>query len=274
MIEKEHTDLSITRQCSILEISRSGFYYKPVGISDFNLELMRRIDEIYTESPEYGSRLIRDVLRGKFQDKRINRKRIQRLMRIMGIEAIYPKRNLSRPGKGSEHKIYPYLLRNLNIDKPNKVWCTDITYIRLRHGFVYLVAVMDWFSRKILSWELSNTMDKEFCITALERAMRIYGKPEIFNSDQGSQFTCKSFREKLEDNHVKISMDGKGRALDNIAIERFWRTLKYGEIYLKDYENPIEAVQGIRTYIEKYNSRRPHSSLSKRTPDEAYGIAA
>ena len=195
-------------------------------------------------------------------------------MRIMGIEAIYPKRNLSQPGKGAEHKIYPYLLRNMKIDSPNLVWCTDITYIRLKHGFVYLVAVMDWHSRKILSWELSNTMDKDFCITALERAMRKYGKPKIFNSDQGSQFTCKAFREILEKNEVKISMDGKGRALDNIAIERFWRTLKYGEIYLKDYDNPIEAVQGITKFIDKYNKRRPHSSLRKMTPDEVYNMVA
>lgn len=270
MIEVDHSHLPIKKQCSILDISRSGYYYKPIPISKYNLYLMDQIDHIFTDSPEYGSRMIRDVLRRNNKDKRINRKRIQRLMRLMGIEAIYPKRNLSRPGKGSEHKIYPYLLRHLDINRPNQVWCTDITYIRLKHGFVYLVAIMDWFSRKILSWELSTSMDKEFCLSALDRAMRIYGKPMIFNSDQGAQFTCKAFREKLERKHIKISMDGKGRALDNIVIERFWRTLKYGEVYLKDYNNPIEAVQGINRYIEKYNSKRPHSSLAKRTPDEVY----
>ncbi len=272
MIEVKNPKLPVKKQCEILDISRSGYYYKPTPISEYNLSLMKQIDEIYTESPEYGSRKIRDILRRNNEDNRINRKRVQRLMRLMGLEAIYPKRNLSRPGKGSEHKIYPYLLRHLDINRPNQVWCTDITYIRLKHGFVYLVAIMDWYSRRILSWELSTSMDREFCISALERAFRIHGTPEIFNSDQGSQFTCKTFRERLEDNGVKISMDGKGRALDNIVIERFWRTLKYGEVFLKDYENPIEAAQGISRYIDKYNSRRPHDSLGKRTPDEVYFI--
>ena len=270
MIETGYPELSVKKQCSILDISRSGYYYKPVPLSDFNLELMKKIDEIYTESPEYGSRKIRDILRRDKKYGKVNRKRIQRLMRIMDIEAIYPKRNLSKPGKGSEHKIYPYLLRNIEITRSNQVWCTDVTYIRLKHGFVYLVAIMDWYSRRILSWELSTSMDKEFCLSALDRAMRLYGTPEIFNTDQGSQFTCKAFREKLESKHIRISMDGKGRALDNIVIERFWRTLKYGEVYLKDYNNPIEAANGIGKYIEKYNARRPHDSLGKRTPDEVY----
>jgi len=270
MIEVEHEVLSVRKQCRILDLSRSGYYYKPVPQSEYNLSLMKQIDEIYTESPEYGSRKIRDILRRNNQDNKINRKRVQRLMRLMGIEAIYPKRNLSRPGKGSEHKIYPYLLRHLDINKPDQIWCTDITYIRLKHGFVYLAAIMDWYSRKILSWELSTTMDSGFCVSVLERAIRIHGIPEIFNSDQGSQFTGKTFRDKLEDNGIIISMDGKGRALDNIVIERFWRTLKYGEIFLQDYENPIEAAQGISRYIDKYNSRRPHDSLGKRTPDEVY----
>jgi len=277
MINIAPDELSVKHQCSLLDISRSGYYYKPVPMSELNLEMMKKIDKIYTESPEYGSRKIRDVIRRENKDdrrfRRINRKRIQRLMRIMGIEAIYPKRNLSKPGKGSEHKIYPYLLRNLAITRPNQVWSTDITYIRLGHGFVYLVAIMDWYSRRILSWEVSTTMDSEFCISTLERAIRKYGTPEIFNSDQGSQFTSKSFREVLENKHVKISMDGKGRALDNIVIERFWRTLKYADIYLKDYESAIEASEGISKYIEKYNMRRPHESLGKRTPDEVYGMA-
>jgi len=278
MIEVKKDTLSIKEQCSLLDLSRSGYYYKPVPMSDFNIELMKKIDEIYIESPEYGSRKIRDVIRRENKDSRglsrINRKRIQRLMRIMGIEAIYPKKNLSKPGKGSEHKIYPYLLRNLAITRPNQVWSTDITYIRLEHGFVYLVAIMDWYSRRILSWEVSITMDTDFCISALESAIRKYGTPEIFNSDQGSQFTSKAFREVLENRHVKISMDGKGRALDNIVIERFWRTIKYADIYIKDYRSSIEASEGISKYIEKYNMRRPHESLEKRTPDEAYRMVS
>ncbi len=230
---------------------------------------MKQIDEIYTESPEYGSRTIRDVLRREYGAK-INRKRVQRLMQIMGIEAIYPKQNLSKPGIGREHKVYPYLLRNLDINRPNHVWATDITYIRLKRGFVYFVAIIDWYSRKILSWELSTTMDKSFCITALERAIRKYGVPEIINSDQGSQFTSKDFRDVLEKKGGTISMDGKGRAMDNIIIERFWRTLKYSEVYLKDYESPKEAYIGISKYIEKYNTKRPHTSLGGKTPREVY----
>lgn len=268
MITPEYKKLSVKKQCSLLDISRSGYYYTPVPMSIQNLKLMRRIDEIYTESPDYGSRQIRDTLNR--EGYKLNRKRIQRLMRIMGIEAIYPKRNLSKPGKGSEHKIYPYLLRNQAITKPNQVWCTDITYIRLEHGFVYLVAIMDWYSKKILSWELSVTMDRHFCISALERAIRLYGTPEIFNTDQGSQFTCREYREVIENNKIQMSMNGKGRSIDNIAIERFWRTIKYGEVYLKDYKNPIEAAEGISQYIEKYNTRRPHSALGAATPDEVY----
>lgn len=191
-------------------------------------------------------------------------------MRVLGIEAVYPKRNLSTPGTGSEHKVYPYLLKGLKIDYPNQVWATDITYIRLSHGFVYLVAIIDWYSRKILSWELSTTMDQAFCISTLERALRLYGAPEIFSPDQGSQFTARAFREVLEVKGIKISMDGKGRAFDNIVIERFWRTLKYADIYLREYESPIAAAEGISRYIEKYNGRRPHDSLGNRTPDEAY----
>lgn len=266
--------MSIRKQLKALNLPRSSYYYPQRPMSDFNLKLMNRIDEIYTESPDYGSRTICKILRREYKSqKRINRKRIQNLMRIMGIQAIFPGRNLSKPGKGSEHKVYPYLLRNRPITGPNDVWSTDITYIRLEHGFVYLVAVMDWYSRRILSWEVSTSMDKAFCISALERAIRLYGTPAIFNSDQGAQYTSRDFQKILTDKNIKISMDGKGRALDNIAIERFWRTLKYGEIYLKEYENTIEAVDGISNYIDKYNSRRPHSSLDDRTPDEAYGIA-
>ena len=278
MIDVKPNNLPVKQQCGLLDISRSSYYYKAAPMSKNNLELMKKIDEIYTESPEYGSRKIRDVIRRENKNNRnynrVNRKRIQRLMRIMGIEAIYPKKNLSKPGKGSEHKIYPYLLRHLKINRPNQVWSTDITYIRLEHGFVYLVAIMDWYSRRILSWEVSTTMDSDFCISTLERAIKKYGTPEIFNSDQGSQFTSKSFREVLEKKEVKISMDGKGRALDNIVIERFWRTIKYADIYLKDYDSAIEASDGISKYIEKYNMRRPHESLDKMTPDEVYGMAS
>lgn len=269
MIEADNKKVSISRQCELLKLSRSAYYYKPTPISDLNLKVMEKIDEIFMANPEYGSRKIRDVL-NREEGLKLNRKRIQRLMRMMGIEAIYPKRNLSRPGTGDEHRIYPYLLRKLSINRANQVWCTDITYICLFHGFVYLVAIMDWFSRKILSWELSTTMDSSFCVFALERAIRKYGQPEIFNSDQGAQFTCKEFRKVLEDRNIKISMDGKGRALDNIMIERFWRTLKYGEVYLNDYSSPLDAAGRMSRYITKYNEKRPHDSLNKQTPDEVY----
>ena len=273
MINPASKTMSARQQMRALELHRSTYYYKCKPLDPFNIELMRRIDEIYTESPDYGSRMICKVLRREYTDKRINRKRIQRLMRFMGLQAIYPKRNLSKPGEGSEHKIYPYLLRNLSIARPNQVWCTDITYIRLKHGFIYLVAILDWYSRRVLSWEISTTMDSSFCIAALDRALRKYGSPEIFNSDQGSQFTGRLFRERLEKAGVTISMDGKGRALDNIIIERFWRTLKYGEVYLKEYESTIEAREGITLFINKYNSRRPHSALGDQTPDEVYKTA-
>jgi putative transposase len=260
--------LSITRQCQLLDLSRSGFYYQPEAVSDLNDRMMKLIDEIYTDNPDFGSRQIRNAL--KRNGHKVNRKRIQRLMQIMGLQAIYPGRNLSKPGIGSEHKIFPYLLRNLKIERPNQVWSTDITYIRLHHGFIYLVAVMDWYSRKVLSWEISTTMDHSFCVSCLERAILKYGKPEILNSDQGSQFTCKEYRKTVLDKDILFSMDGKGRALDNIVIERFWRTLKYGEVYLKDYRNPVEASAEISRYIEKYNLKRPHTSLNYHTPDEVY----
>ena len=230
---------------------------------------MRLIDKLYTDNPAWGSRQMRNRLR--LDGHRVNRKRVQRLMRLMGIEALYPKKNLSRPHP--EHRVHPYLLRGLVIDRPNQVWCTDITYIRLRHGFVYLVAVMDWFSRKILSWELSNTMDEWFCVNALESAMRRFGKPEIFNTDQGSQFTGHAFTGVLQRSNVRISMDGKGRAHDNIVIERFWRSLKYEEVYLKEYDSMTECRKGIADYIAKYNSFRPHSSVGLVTPDMAYHAA-
>lgn len=264
--------LSISRQCKLVSLNRSSLYYKSMPVKGENIELMKRIDELYTDNPDFGSRQIRNSLRR--EGRKINRKRVQRLMRDMGIMAIFPGRNLSKPGIGSEHKVYPYLLRKLSISRPNQVWATDITYIRLAHGFVYLVAIIDWYSRKILSHEISTTMDQEFCISAYRMAITQYGNPEILNSDQGSQFTSKEYRKLVLGSGATFSMDGKGRALDNIAIERFWRTLKYGEVYLKEYESVREAKDGIKALIEKYNSRRPHTKHGISTPDEVFGVAA
>ena len=229
MIARDHPQFSIAEQCLLLKVPRSTLYYKPKPVSDGDLALMRRIDELYTKWPFYGSRKMVVELRGEGHD--VNRKRIRRLMRLMGIEAIYQKPNTSRKHPG--HKIYPYLLRNLAIERPGQVWCADITYIPMAHGFVYLVAVMDWFSRRVLAWRLSITMETDFCVEALQEAMEKYGKPEIFNTDQGVQFTAAAFIGTLSDQGVQISMDGKGRFLDNIFIERLWRSLKYEEIFLK-----------------------------------------
>jgi putative transposase len=255
----------------LLEVSRSSYYYVPKEESPENQEYMRRIDELYTDNPTWGSRQMCNRLRLEYKDRGINRKRIQRLMQLMGIEAIYPKKKLSK--RIPEHKVYPYLLKNLTIDHPNMVWCTDITYIRLHHGFVYLVAVLDWYSRKVLTWRLSNTMDSNFCVDALQEAFDKYGKPEIFNTDQGSQFTSNDFIKELSSRDIKISMDGKGRCLDNIVVERFWRTLKYDEVYLKDYNDMKECWKNISSFIVKYNSFRPHSTLDGVTPDMAYNVA-
>jgi len=227
---------------------------------------MQLIDEEFTAHPFFGSRQMRDTFRLK--GLKLNRKRIQRLMRIMGLESVAPKPNTSRRAKG--HKIYPYLLRGLAITRVNQVWSTDITYIRLAHGFVYLVAVMDWFSRAVLSWELSTSMDESFCLSALDRALRLHGKPEIFNTDQGAQFTSKAFTGRLQAKGIKISMDGKGRALDNIFVERLWRSLKYEEIYLKEYSSALDLRQSIKKYFDFYNSERPHQSLGGRTPMEVH----
>jgi putative transposase len=264
--------ISLSRQCELIKLPRSSLYYYPRPASDKNLGIMKRLDEIYTDNPDFGSRQLRNVLRR--EGHKINRKRVQRLMRIMGIQALYPGKNLSKPGIGSEHEIYPYLLRKLKISRPNQVWSTDITYIRLEHGFVYLAAIIDWYSKKILSWELSTTMDQEFCLSIYRRAVNLWGVPEILNSDQGSQFTSKDYRKMVKESGAKFSMDGKGRALDNIAIERFWRTLKYGEVYLKEYQSVNEARTGINTYIKKYNSFRPHTAHGIQTPDEVYRMAA
>ncbi len=265
MITKE-SDLPITRQCELLSLNRSTVYYCHKEEPEADLKLMRRIDEMYLKRPFYGSRRIRDWLQDEGYE--VNRKRVQRLMRQMGITAIYPKRRTSKPGK--EHKIYPYLLRNLVIDRPNQVWATDISYIPMAKGFVYLVAVMDWHSRKVLSWRLSNSMDSDFCVEALEDALSRYGSPDIFNTDQGAQFTSEAFTDVLQEAGINISMDGKGRWIDNVFIERLWRSVKYEEVYLKAYETVVEARTGIGTYFQFYNSERRHQSMNRHTPDQVY----
>jgi len=248
------------RQCQLAELARSSWYYHPQGETAENLALMRRIDEQYLQTPFYGSRKLADVLG-------VNRKRVQRLMRIMGLEAIYPKRRTTQPGAG--HKIYPYLLRNVEIVRPDQVWSTDITYIPLRYGFLYLVAVLDWFSRYVLAWRLSNTLTSLFCLEALEEALSA-SKPEIFNSYQGSQFTATAFTGRLESAGVAISMDGRGRALDNVFVERLWRSVKYEEVYLKDYQDGWEAEASLGRYFRFYCDERIHQALDYRTPAEVY----
>jgi putative transposase len=265
LVEPDHAEISVRRQCDLLGVNRSGLYYQPVGESEENLMLMRLIDEEYTRYPFYGSRRMTVWLWD--QGHKVNRKRVSRLMEVMGIEALYPKPRLSQPGEG--HKIYPYLLRGVEVTRVNQVWSTDITYVRMAGGFVYLVAVMDWFSRFVLSWALSVTMELDFCVEALKRALR-RGRPEIFNSDQGSQFTSEKFIGELETHGITISMDGRGRCFDNIFIERLWRSLKYEEIYLRDYELVPEARAGIGNWFQFYNQQRPHQSLGYRTPAELY----
>jgi len=264
-VERGHVEISVRRQCELLGVSRSGFYYDPVSESQKNLTLMRLLDEQYTRTPFYGSRRMREWL--ATQGHEVNRKRVSRLMALMGIEAVYPKPKLSQPGEG--HRIYPYLLRGTKVERVNQVWSTDITYIRMAQGFVYLVAVMDWYSRFVLSWSLSLTMEVDFCIEALKRALR-RGRPEIFNSDQGSQFTSEKFTGELEAKDIAISMDGRGRCLDNIFVERLWRSLKYEEVYLKDYASVTEARAGIERYFRFYNQDRLHQSLQYRTPAAIY----
>ena len=258
--------LSIKRQCALLKLPRSTAYYKPVEVSEADLELMRRIDEIHLKLPFYGSRRIRDRLED--DGTYVNRKRVQRLMRQMGIAALHPKRNTSKAGKG--HKIYPYLLRTLTIDRPNQVWCADICYIPMARGFLYLVAIMDWHSRKVLSWRLSNTLEPDFCVEALQEALHGYGAPEIFNTDQGSQFTSNKFTNVLKSHGVTISMDGRGRAQDNIFIERLWWSLKHQYLYLHAFESGSQLYRGLRTWFEFYNRDRSHQALDNLTPDEVY----
>jgi len=255
----------VRRQCDLLGVNRAGLYYQPAGESEENLMLMRLIDEQYTRRPIYGSRRLVAWLRG--QGHGVNRKRVARLMEVMGIQAIYPKPRLSQPGEG--HKIYPYLLEGVEVTRVNQVWSTDITYIRMDGGFVYLVAVMDWFSRFVLSWALSVTMEVGFCMEALQRAFR-RGRPEIFNSDQGSQFTSDQFTGALQARGIAVSMDGRGRCFDNIFIERLWRSLKYEEVYLRDYTLVPEARAGIGNWFQFYNHERLHQSLGYRTPAGLY----
>jgi putative transposase len=265
LVDRGHSDLSIRRQCELLGVNRSGLYYEAVGESEENLRFMRLIDEQYTRTPFYGSRKMTKWLVS--EGYAVNRKRISRLMAVMGIEAVYPKPKLSQPGEG--HQIYPYLLRGITVGRINQVWSTDITYIRMAQGFVYLVAVMDWFSRYVLSWSLSLTMGIDFCMEALRSALR-RGRPEIFNSDQGAQFTSEKFTAELAAKEIAISMDGRGRCMDNIFVERLWRSLKYEEVYLKDYESVTEARTGIERYFRFYNQERIHQSLGYRTPAAIY----
>jgi putative transposase len=268
-VDRVHPDLSLRRQCELLGVNRAGLYYERVGESEENLRLMRLMDEQYTRTPFYGSRRMTAWLAA--QGFKVNRKRISRLMELMGIEAVYPKPQLSQPGEG--HRIYPYLLRGVTVERVNQVWSTDITYIRMAQGFIYLVAVMDWFSRFVLSWSLSLTMEIDFCILALKGALR-RGRPEIFNSDQGSQFTSEKFTAELQAKEIAISMDGRGRCMDNIFIERLWRSLKYEEVYLKDYESVMEARAGIERYFRFYNQERLHQSLDYQTPATIYQARA
>jgi len=252
-------------QCALLGVARSGLYYEPAPESEENLLLMRLIDEQFTRRPIYGVSRMTAWLR--LQGHRVNPKRVRRLMRTMGLEAIYPKPHLSRPADGQRR--YPYLLRGLTIERPDQVWATDITYIRLARGFVYLVAILDWFSRYVLAWELSLTLDARFCLEALERALG-RGRPEMFNSDQGSQFTSEAFTGRLETAGVAISMDGRGRCFDNIFVERLWRSVKYEEVYLHDYRDVWEATEQLGSYFVFYNEERPHQALGWRTPAQVY----
>jgi putative transposase len=258
---------SIRRQCELLEISRTAYYYQPCPETQENLQLMRQLDELHLENPVYGSRRLTVMLHR--QGSEVNRKRVVRLLKIMGIEAIYPRGSLSQPGEG--HEIFPYLLKGLEINGPNQVWCMDITYIPMAYGFMYLVAVMDWWSRYVLAWELSNTMEAEFCIRAWEQALAHTGQaPLISNTDQGSQFTSPGFVDAVQSAGVEVSMDGRGRWIDNRFIERLWRSVKYEDIYINDYGDGLSAGRGLGRWFEKYNNQRPHQALENATPADWY----
>lgn len=270
LVDVDASGPSMRRQCELLRVNRSSLYYEPVPTDPEELALMRRIDELHLKHPFYGSRsLARELSR---DGDPVNRKRVQRLMRVMGIESVAPKPKTSEPAP--EHPTYPYLLRNLEICRPNQVWCSDITYIPMAHGFLYLVAIMDWYSRRVLSWRLSNTLDSSFCVDALQEAFKRFGTPEIFNTDQGSQFTSTTFTDELRARNIKISMDGKGRWVDNVFIERLWRSMKYEEVYLHAYDDAKQARAGIGRYLDFYNLERPHQALGYQTPDAFYRGAA
>ena len=266
MITRHHPDLSLSRQCRVLSISRSSFYSAPKGERPENLALMRRIDALFLKYPFYGSRQMARQFRRDCV--RVGRHRVRRLMRLMGLEAIYQAPRTCAPHP--VHRIYPYLLKGMAIERPDQVWCADITYIPVQRGFLYLVAIMDWATRHVLDWRLSNTMDAGFCVAALEEALARFGKPEIFNTDQGSQFTSYAFTSVLRDAEVRISMDGRGRWMDNVFIERLWRSLKYECVYLHAFETGSELRAGLGRWITYYNTQRPHSGLAGRTPVEAY----
>ncbi len=265
MIERDHSELSIRRQCELIGLNRSSLYYQPAGESAYNLQLMRLLDEQYTRTPFYGWLRMTAYLRR--EGRMVNPKRVRRLLKLMGLQAIYPKRKTSTPTPSD--KRYPYLLRGLKITRPGQVWSTDITYVPLQQGFMYLVAVIDWFSRYVLAWQLSNTLDGLFCRVALRQALE-QGMPDIFNTDQGAQFTAVEFTSILENIGIRISMDGRGRALDNIFVERLWRTVKYENIYLLDYSSVPDLDMGLQTYFHFYNQERLHQSLGYRTPAEVH----
>lgn len=269
LIETNQAQLSLRRQCQLLGLARSSFYYEAQPESEADLLLMRLLDEQYTRTPFYGIRRMTAWLQQ--QGHVVNHKHVRRLLRLMGLEAIYPKPNLSQPAAG--HRIYPYLLRGVKVERVNQVWSSDITYVRLMSGFVYLVAVIDWFSRYVLAWEISVTLDSNFCVSALERALE-QGQPEVFNTDQGAQFTSLAFTERLLEREIRISMDGRGRALDNIFVERLWRTVKYEDIYLNDYATVPEVNGGLGRYFRFYNGERLHQSLNYRTPAAVHGLLA
>jgi len=276
MVQRDNQDIPMVRQCELLALNRSSLYYRPRRDEEaetFEWQVLNAIDKLYTDRPHLGRYGMTDALAQECRIE-VNPKRVRRLMKKLGLEAVYPRprRNTSQPSE--EHPKYPYLLRNLDITTPDQVWCADITYIRLYRGFAYLVAVMDWYSRCVLAWELSNTLDASFCVAALEQALAFGRRPEIFNTDQGSQFTSESFTKLLTDAGIAISMDGVGRAFDNIMVERLWRTVKYEEVYLRDYETPAEARLGLGRYFAYYNHRRRHSSLGRRTPASVYGLEA
>jgi len=265
MIDREH-ELPLTRQAAVLKLSRSGLYYRPRPVAPADLAIMRRIDELHLDHPFAGSRMLRDLLRGEGVE--IGRQRVGTMMKRMGIAAIYRRPNTSKPALG--HKIYPYLLRSVAVERPNQVWAMDITYIPMARGFVYLCAVVDWFSRRVLAWRLSITMEVGFCLEAVEEALVRHGKPAIINTDQGSQFTSAEFTGLLLKHAIAISMDGKGSWRDNVFVERLWRSVKYEEVYLRAYDSVAEARASISRYLDFYNRKRPHSSLDARTPEQAY----